>query len=140
MVPRAPNCLRNRSTILNLLHLSRLRQIATSRNILIRCPCCVTGRSQCCSSAFSSSVGCGSGPALILALSFMGLRARTHESAGSLSLLAQGVGYAVAGLGPVVFGMVHDHTGGWTLALLGTAAVALGMGLSGFGAGKAVKV
>ncbi len=85
-------------------------------------------------------LGCGSGPALILALSFMGLRARTHESAGSLSLLAQGVGYAVAGLGPVVFGMVHDHTGGWTLALLGTAAVALGMGLSGFGAGKAVKV
>jgi len=85
-------------------------------------------------------LGCGSGPALILALSFMGLRARTHESAAVLSLLAQGVGYFVAGLGPVVFGLVHDQWGGWTLPLLGTAAVGLGMGLFGLGAGKAVKV
>jgi len=57
-----------------------------------------------------------------------------------LSLLAQGVGYFVAGLGPVVFGLVHDRWGGWTLPLLGTAAVGLGMGLFGLGAGKAVKV
>lgn len=85
-------------------------------------------------------LGCGSGPALILALSFMGLRARTHESAAVLSLLAQGVGYFVAGLGPVVFGLVYDQWGGWTLPLLGTAAVGLGMGLFGLGAGKAVKV
>lgn len=85
-------------------------------------------------------LGCGSGPALILALSFMGLRARTHESAATLSLLAQGVGYFIASLGPVVFGLVRDYTGGWTLALLGTAAVALGMGLCGLGAGRSVKV
>lgn len=85
-------------------------------------------------------LGCGSGPSLILALSFMGLRARSHESAGVLSLLAQGVGYFIAGLGPVIFGLVRDHTGGWTTALLGTAAVALGMGLCGLGAGRSVKV
>lgn len=85
-------------------------------------------------------LGCGSGPALILALSFMGLRARSHESAGMLSLLAQGVGYFIAGFGPVVFGLVRDHTGGWTMALLGTAVVALGMGLCGLGAGRSVKV
>lgn len=85
-------------------------------------------------------LGCGSGPALILALSFMGLRARSHESAGMLSLLAQGVGYFIAGFGPVVFGLVRDYTGGWTMALLGTAVVALGMGLCGLGAGRSVKV
>ena len=85
-------------------------------------------------------LGCGSGPALILALSFMGLRASTHESAGALSLLSQGVGYFVAGLGPVAFGVVRDYTGGWTVALLGTAAVALGMGICGLGAGRSVKV
>lgn len=85
-------------------------------------------------------LGCGSGPALILALSFMGLRARTHESAATLSLLAQGVGYFIASMGPVAFGLVRDYTGGWTVALLGTAAVALGMALAGLGAGRAVKV
>jgi CP family cyanate transporter-like MFS transporter len=85
-------------------------------------------------------MGCGSGPALILALSFMGLRAKTHESAAVLSLLAQGVGYLIAGFGPVVFGLVHDYTGGWTLAMLATAAVGMGMGLFGLGAGRSVKV
>lgn len=85
-------------------------------------------------------LGCGSGPALILALSFMGLRAKNHESAATLSLLAQGVGYFVAGLGPVAFGLVHDVSGGWTWALLGTAAVAAGMGAFGLGAGRSVKV
>ncbi len=85
-------------------------------------------------------MGCGSGPSLILALSFMGLRARTQESAAALSLMAQGVGYLVAALGPVVFGLAHDYTGGWTLALLGMLSVTLVQGLCGVGAGRALKV
>ncbi len=85
-------------------------------------------------------LGCGSGPSLILALSFMGLRARTQESAGALSLMAQGIGYLVAACGPVVFGLAHDYTGGWTIALLGMVGVALIQGLCGLGAGRALKV
>jgi MFS transporter, CP family, cyanate transporter len=85
-------------------------------------------------------LGCGSGPSLILALSFMGLRAKNQESAATLSLMAQGIGYLVAAFGPVIFGLAHDYSGGWTLALLGTAGVALGQALFGFGAGRAVKV
>lgn len=85
-------------------------------------------------------MGCGSGPSLILALSFMGLRARTQESAAALSLVSQGVGYLVASFGPVVFGLVHDHTEGWTVAMLGTALVALAYGMCGVGAGRNVKV
>jgi CP family cyanate transporter-like MFS transporter len=84
-------------------------------------------------------MGCGSGPSLILALSFMGLRARNQESAAALSLMAQGIGYLVAALGPVIFGLAHDLTDGWTLAMLGTAVVALGQALCGFGAGRNVK-
>lgn len=57
-------------------------------------------------------MGSGSGPSLILALSFMGLRARNQKSAATLSLVSQGVGYLVASFGPVVFGLVHDYTGG----------------------------
>lgn len=85
-------------------------------------------------------MGAGSGPSLILALSFMGLRARTSESAATLSLLSQGVGYFVAACGPVWFGLVRDHTGGWNTAILATAAAALVYGLCGFGAGRAIKV
>jgi CP family cyanate transporter-like MFS transporter len=84
-------------------------------------------------------MGCGSGPSLILALSFMGLRAHNQESAAALSLMAQGIGYLVAALGPVIFGLAHDLTGGWTLALLGTVGVALGQALFGFGAGRNIK-
>jgi CP family cyanate transporter-like MFS transporter len=85
-------------------------------------------------------LGCGSGPSLILALSFMGLRAKTHESATALSLMAQGIGYLVAAFGPVLFGLTHDFTGGWTIALLGLIAIALLQGACGLGAGRTIKV
>lgn len=85
-------------------------------------------------------LGCGSGPSLILALSFMGLRARSQESAATLSLMAQGIGYLLAAFGPVVFGLAHDFTGAWALALLGLAGIAIGQGLFGLGAGRNVKV
>jgi CP family cyanate transporter-like MFS transporter len=85
-------------------------------------------------------LGAASGPTLILALSFMGLRARTQESAAALSLMAQGIGYLIAALGPVVFGLVHDHTGGWTIGLVGVIAIALIQALCGLGAGRHVKV
>jgi MFS transporter, CP family, cyanate transporter len=85
-------------------------------------------------------LGCASGPSLILALSFMGLRARTQQSAAALSLMAQGVGYLFAAFGPVVFGLLHDYTGGWTIGLMGVIAVTVGQALSGLGAGRLVKV
>lgn len=85
-------------------------------------------------------IGCGSGPSLILALSFIGLRARSQESAAGLSLMSQGFGYLIAAVGPVVFGVAHDHTGGWTMALLGVVVVSVFQGLCGLGAGRAVKV
>jgi CP family cyanate transporter-like MFS transporter len=85
-------------------------------------------------------LGFGSGPALILALSFMGLRALNQESAAMLSLMANGVGYFIASFGPVVFGMVHDFTGGWTAAMLGLVGIAACMGLFGLGAGRNTKV
>jgi CP family cyanate transporter-like MFS transporter len=84
-------------------------------------------------------LGCGAGPSLLLALSFMGLRARTQQAAASLSVMAQGIGYFVAALGPIVFGAIHDHTGGWTLALLSVVLMTLLQGLLGLGAGRDTK-
>ena len=84
-------------------------------------------------------LGIGSGPALILALSFMGLRAAGPRAAASLSLMAQSVGYLMAALGPVVFGLVHDLTGGWTWPMLLVVGCTLGMIACGVGAGRALR-
>ena len=53
---------------------------------------------------------------------------RTHSPQGSVALsgFVQGVGYALGALGPLLVGILHDITGGWTgaLILLTLAAVA----------------
>lgn len=85
-------------------------------------------------------LGCGAGPSLILALSFMGLRARSQQTAAALSLMSQSIGYLIAAVGPVSFGLLRDWTGGWTAGLLGAVAVAVLQGLCGLGAGRAVKL
>jgi CP family cyanate transporter-like MFS transporter len=85
-------------------------------------------------------LGLGAGPGLILALSFMGLRARDPATAAALSLMAQSLGYLLAACGPIAFGFVHDHVGGWSAALLGAFAIALVQGWCGMGAGRSVKI
>jgi CP family cyanate transporter-like MFS transporter len=84
-------------------------------------------------------MGVGTGPALILALSFMGLRAANPRSAAALSLMAQSLGYLLSAAGPVTFGFLHDVVGGWSASLLFTTAAAVGMAICGYGAGRAVR-
>ncbi|MGY1839911.1 MULTISPECIES: CynX/NimT family MFS transporter [unclassified Modestobacter] len=70
--------------------------------------------------------GAGGGGCIVLALSLFGLRTRDHHQAGSLSGMAQSVGYAMAACGPVLLGALHDRTGSWTaplVVLLGVLAV-----------------
>lgn len=50
-----------------------------------------------------------------LALTVIALRARTTEDTAQLSGMAQGFGYLLAGLGPFLFGLLHDLTDGWTV-------------------------
>jgi len=50
-----------------------------------------------------------------LALTVIALRARTTEDTAQLSGMAQGFGYLLAGIGPFVFGLLHDVTNGWTV-------------------------
>jgi CP family cyanate transporter-like MFS transporter len=49
-----------------------------------------------------------------LALTVIALRARTADDTARLSGMAQGFGYLLAGVGPFMFGLLHDVTGGWT--------------------------
>lgn len=61
--------------------------------------------------------GLGAGASLVLCLSLFNLRARDHRQASQLSGMAQCVGYALAALGPLFFGILHQRSGDWTLPL-----------------------
>ncbi len=50
-----------------------------------------------------------------LALAVIALRARTAEDTARLSGMVQGLGYLLAGVGPFVFGLLHELSGGWTV-------------------------
>lgn len=51
-------------------------------------------------------------------LVLMGYRSVAPATTASLSAFAQGVGYVIAGCGPLLFGVLHGVTGGWAASLL----------------------
>ncbi|MET8358426.1 MFS transporter [Micromonospora sp. NPDC005171] len=68
----------------------------------------------------------GSGSILFpVSLVLINVRTRTHGGTVALSGFAQGVAYALGALGPLLVGLLHDVSGGWTLPLLFLLAVAL---------------
>ncbi len=70
----------------------------------------------------------GIGPLFFpLALVLINLRTRTHAGAVALSSFVQSIGYTLGALGPLVFGLLHELSGGWTwpLIFLLTAALAI---------------
>ncbi|MQA12682.1 MAG: MFS transporter [Pseudonocardiaceae bacterium] len=48
-----------------------------------------------------------------LALTMIGLRARSAATTGALSAFVQGIGYVLAGTGPLLVGVLRGVTGGW---------------------------
>ncbi|KKI21682.1 MULTISPECIES: MFS transporter [unclassified Leucobacter] len=80
-----------------------------------------------------AGLSCGS--ALSISLTLMAQRAASHAASSALSGMAQSVGYLLAGLGPILFGLAHELTGGWLLPL----AVVLLASATGIVAGLAVR-
>ena len=66
---------------------------------------------------------------LILAL--FGIRARTVGATAALSGFAQSVGYAIAALGPMSFGVLHGATGSWTASISLQLALCVPMVVAG---------
>lgn len=60
-----------------------------------------------------------------LALALIVQLAANSPSAGKLSAIAQGAGYALAGLGSLAIALAHDVSGSWPLALTVMAGIAL---------------
>ncbi|MFC4602458.1 MFS transporter [Rhodococcus kronopolitis] len=71
----------------------------------------------------------GLGPSTFpMSLTLINLRTRTGAGSAALSGFTQGLGYAVACLGPLLFGVLRDVSGGWTwpfAMLLAAVAVIL---------------
>lgn len=63
-----------------------------------------------------------------LTLTLINLRSRTHTGSVALSGFTQGIGYVIGAAGPVIVGILHDLTGGWTAPLwflVGSAVLAI---------------
>lgn len=61
----------------------------------------------------------GLGPSTFpMALTLINLRTRTAAGSASLSGFTQGVGYSVACIGPVLFGVLHSMTGSWEVPFI----------------------
>jgi MFS transporter, CP family, cyanate transporter len=77
--------------------------------------------------------GLGSGASFPLAMTLFLRRTRDVAQTGRLSAGAQSVGYLLAATGPLVFGLLHEATGGWgagLVLLLGVLVVQLVVGLA----------
>lgn len=75
--------------------------------------------------AWALLAGVGSGASLVVALTLIALRGRTHRETTRLSGMAQSVGYLLATFGPLLAGLLGDLTAGWsaTLGLIAGLAV-----------------
>lgn len=68
----------------------------------------------------------GTGPLVFpLCLVLINLRTRSHEGSIALSGFVQGIAYGIGALGPLLIGLLHDLTDGWTIPLLFLLAITL---------------
>ncbi|MDY7528541.1 MFS transporter [Cryobacterium sp. MDB1-18-2] len=65
-----------------------------------------------------------------LALVLINLRTRTHEGSVALSGFVQSVGYTLGALGPLVVGVLHQLTGGWSWPIWFLIATGLAVGFA----------
>ena len=77
-------------------------------------------------------LGLGQGGQFSVALLLIVLRAPNPERAAQLSGMAQGVGYLIAGLGPLAVGVLHDLSGGWTATAVLFAAITAAAAVAGW--------
>lgn len=85
---------------------------------------------------WSATVGFSQGIGITQALSFFALHARDAREAAALSGMGQSLGYLFAALGPPLFGVLYDMTGGWSSPLLVLAAIIGVQAVVSLGAGR----
>lgn len=71
-----------------------------------------------------------------LALTFLGIRAKTPKDAAELSGMAQSLGYILAAFGPILIGFLFDITGSWTVSIITIIVDAMLVFMFGMFAGR----
>ncbi len=82
-------------------------------------------------------VGLASFPVVLL---LIGLRSATAADTRQVSAFAQGIGYLVALPAPLLFGVLHDATGGWTVPVAVLVALLVPLVWFGRDAGRSVHI
>lgn len=85
-------------------------------------------------------LGLGQGASISLSLSYIVWRSPDTQHTGQLSTMAQGVGYLVAGLGPLGIGAIYAVTGGWTVPLVTLGVLLVAQLLTGIVASRPVHI
>lgn len=85
-------------------------------------------------------LGLGQGGTFSMALTLLAVRARDADTAARLSGMAQGFGYTLAALGPLLVGVLHDVFQGWQVAGVFLGLIGVGALVAGLGAGRSLYV
>lgn len=75
-----------------------------------------------------------------IALLFISTKSANVQTATKLSAMAQGVGYLIAALSPVVIGKIYDHFHSFTYALVGLLGLAILLNYIGYLAYKSPQI
>ncbi|GGO03073.1 CynX/NimT family MFS transporter [Saccharibacillus kuerlensis] len=78
----------------------------------------------------------GGGFSFSLIMMFFSLRTKNASEAADISGMAQSVGYLLAGCGPLLFGALHDATGGWEIPYYVMFGITAAYLLTGLYAGR----
>lgn len=84
--------------------------------------------------------GLGQGGLIAAAMTVIVLRSPDPHVASHLSGMAQGVGYVLAAVGPLLVGLIHGWTGSFAASAILFVALGLGVAVMGFGAGRTLLV
>lgn len=84
--------------------------------------------------------GIGQGGLIAAAMTLIVLRSPDSHVAAHLSGMAQGVGYTLAAVGPLLVGLIRDWTGSFAASSVLFVALGLGVAITGLGAGRALHV
>ncbi|MDH4568647.1 CynX/NimT family MFS transporter [Pseudomonas sp. BN414] len=85
---------------------------------------------------WAAVLGLGQGGTFSIALALIVLRSKDAHVAANLSGMAQGVGYTLAAMGPLMVGVVHDLTEGWSAVGIIFVVISLAATAFGLGAGR----
>ncbi|MBD9627931.1 CynX/NimT family MFS transporter [Ensifer sp. ENS06] len=84
--------------------------------------------------------GIGQGGLIAAAMTLIVLRSPDSHVAAHLSGMAQGVGYVLAAIGPLLVGFIRSWTGSFAASAVLFIALGIGVAIMGLGAGRALHV